>query len=394
MPEPKRIAAIITEYRRHSHADVIVGKILEGYNYAGRERPNLRIASMYIDQFPANDMSRALSRRFGFRIYPTIERALTLGGRQLAVDGVLSIGEHGNYPHNRLGQQLYPRRRFFEQIMRVIARSGRAVPVFNDKHLSTNWRDALWMVRRARQLHAPFMAGSSLPVTWRRPALNLPLHAPLEEAVQIGYDPFESYGFHALESLQCLAEYRRGGESGVQSVQFLRGEAMWQAMDRGLWSRELLERALARVPSRARGDYRAPTVRHRNGGVILIRYRDGFKAAIAMMNGVVHDANGGAFCFAGKLRGREQPVSTHFYLQNEDPFGHFAHLVRALEAFMHSYQAVYPVERTLLTTGVLEAAMISRHERNRIVATPHLNVRYQPTGWPSATSPIPQRIQR
>src|SRR4051812_32656537 len=60
MPEPKKIAAIVTEYRKWSHADVIVGKILEGYNYDGGAKPALKIVSMVVDQFPENDMSRAL----------------------------------------------------------------------------------------------------------------------------------------------------------------------------------------------------------------------------------------------------------------------------------------------------------------------------------------------
>src|SRR4051794_4565511 len=94
----KPVATIVTEYRKWSHADVIIGKILEGYNYDHGDKPNLRVVSMYVDQFPASDMSRALAQKYGFRITSTIEEALTLGGRQLAVDGVLCIGEHGKYP--------------------------------------------------------------------------------------------------------------------------------------------------------------------------------------------------------------------------------------------------------------------------------------------------------
>src|SRR6266446_1197827 len=100
----KKVAAIITEYRRWSHADVIIGKILEGYNQDGGAGPNLTVASMYVDQFPANDMSRDLAKKHGFKIYNSIPDALTAGGRQLAVDGVLCIGEHGNYPANAKGQ--------------------------------------------------------------------------------------------------------------------------------------------------------------------------------------------------------------------------------------------------------------------------------------------------
>src|SRR6516164_7854850 len=100
----KKVTAIITEYRRWSHADVIVGKILEGYDHQGGPGPDLRLVSMYVDQFPANDLSRGLARKHDFTIYDSIEKALTLGGNQLAVDGVLCIGEHGKYPTNTRGQ--------------------------------------------------------------------------------------------------------------------------------------------------------------------------------------------------------------------------------------------------------------------------------------------------
>src|SRR5947209_2590492 len=198
MPEPKRVAAVVTEYRRWSHADVIVGKIIEGFNYDGKDRPRMRLASLYVDQTPKGDLSRDLSRRYKFPIFRTIEGALTLGRKGLNVDGVLCIGEHGSYPSNARGQILYPRRRFFEEVTDVFQRTGRSVPVFNDKHLAVTWADARWMYDRARALFVPFMAGSSVVTTWRRPVLALPRDCDLIEAVQFGYGPFEGYGFHAL----------------------------------------------------------------------------------------------------------------------------------------------------------------------------------------------------
>jgi hypothetical protein len=250
------------------------------------------------------------------------------------------------------------------------------------------------MYDRARTLGAPFMAGSSVPVTWRRPETRLPMNCDLVEAVQVGYGPFEGYGFHAIEGLQCMVERRRGGEVGVRNVQCLMGNAMWEAMDRGAFSRELLEAAMSHVPAHAQGDYRKATTRSNESGVFLIEYRDGFKAAVAMMNGWVHEGEGGAFTFAARLRGEKQARSCQFYLQNDDPFAHFSHLVRAIDNMMRTGHASYPVERTLLTTGVLEAVMISRHEKNRRVDTPHLEVRYRPVDWPFATDAVPPRVNR
>jgi hypothetical protein len=394
MSEPKKVAGVVTEYRRHSHADVIVGKILEGFHHDGGAGPNLKLVGLYVDQFPAGDLSRALARKYGFAIRESIADALTLGGKELAVDGVLCIGEHGKYPKNDKGQVLYPRRRFFAEVADTFVRCKKVVPVFSDKHLAATWTDAKWMYDRARELFVPLLAGSSLPVTWRRPPLQLPKNCDLVEAVQVGYGPLEGYGFHALEALQCLAERRRGGETGVKAVQCLQGEAMWQALDQGRWSKPLLEAALARVPAHAAGDYRGPTAKAADAAVFLVEYRDGFRAAVAMMNGWVHEGDGGAFCFAGQLKGEEKPAGTHFYLQQPDPFAHFAYLVKAIEATIQTGHAVYPVERTLLTTGILDAVMTSRAEGNRRLETPHLAIRYQPTDWPFATDPVPKAVRR
>jgi hypothetical protein len=243
---------------------------------------------------------------------------------------------------------------------------------------------------RARELYVPLLAGSSVPLTWRRPELRLPRGCPLTEAVQIGYGPFEGYGFHALEGLQCLAERRQGGETGVKAVQCLQGEAMWQALDAGRWSRELLEEGLKRVPAHAAGDYRALSAKARDAGVFLIEYRDGFRAAVAMLNGYLYEGDGGAFCFAGRLADSPKPVSTHFYLQQPEPFAHFGYLVRAIDSLVHTQHAGYPAERTLLTTGILDAVMTSKAEGHRRVQTPHLAIAYQPTDWPFATDPIPK----
>jgi hypothetical protein len=394
MPDPKKVAAIITEYRRNSHADVIVGKILEGYLYDGKDKPNLKVVSMYVDQFPDSDMSKKLAEKHGFKIWDKIADALTLGGKELAVDGVLLIGEHGKYPFNERGQHLYPRARFFEETADTLARCKKSVPVFNDKHLAAIWPEAKWMYDRSRELHVPFLAGSSLPVTWRKPPLQLPKGCELVEAVQVGYGGLESYGFHALESLQCLVERRKGGETGVKTVQFLQGEDMWKAMDEGRWSKSILEAALALVPAHAKGDYREPTAKNKGAGVFLIEYRDGFKAAVAMMNGWVYEGDGGAFCFAGQLKGKDKPEACHFYLQQPDPFAHFIYLVKAIESLVVTGHPPYPVERTLLTTGILDAVMMSKADGQRKIETRWLDVRYQPTDWPFTTDPVPKVIKR
>jgi hypothetical protein len=393
-PEPKRVAAIVTEYRKWSHADVIVGKILEGFNYDGKEKPKLQLMSLYTDQVPKTDMSRDLAKKYGFRLAETISESLLLGGKKLAIDGVLIIGEHGTYPNNDRGQKLYPRRRFFEEVTKVFEAVGSAVPVFNDKHLAATWTDAKWMYDRATKLMLPFLAGSSIPVTWRKPDLALPFDCQIASAIQIGYGPFEGYGFHALEGLQCMVERRKGGETGVKAVTCLQGEAMWEAIDKLPNSKGVLEAGLKIVPAHATGDPRKLTVKDKEAGVFLIEYRDGLTAAVAMLNGYVHEGDGGAFVFAGQLKGEETPRATQFYLQQPDPFAHFAELLKAIESLIHTQHAPYPVERTLLTTGILDAVMTSKHLGGKRIETPHLKIAYQPTKWSHATGAIPKPVQR
>jgi len=217
------VAAVVSVYTPSSHADVIVGKILEGYQQDGGAGPDLEVVSVFTDQVPAQDMSREKAVKHGFRIASTIRDALTLGSGQLQVAGVLCIGEHGEYPRTPdTGQKMYPRRRFFDEVVDVFRDCHKVVPVFNDKHLGYRWEDASAIVETARQLEIPFLAGSSLPVAWRMPLFELPRDCEIEAAVTIGYGGFEDYGFHALEAHQCLLERRRGGETGVAAVRAFR----------------------------------------------------------------------------------------------------------------------------------------------------------------------------
>jgi hypothetical protein len=371
------VAAVVTEYRRNSHADVIVGKILEGFRQDGGPGPALRLAALYTDQVPRGDMSRDLAKKHGFLIARTIEEAITLGGDKVAVEGVLSIGEHGTYPYTAdTNQHMYPRRRFFDEIVAAFRKYRRVVPVFNDKHLAYAWRDAKHMADTARTLGIPFLAGSSVPVAWRVPELALPAGCELTAALGLGYGGLESYGFHALEGLQCMVERRKGGETGVESVQAVTGEGIVAALKERRWSRELLDAAVATTPAPPKGRGKDLA----KGAVFfLLKYRDGLQAAVAMSTGL-----SSAFAFAGQIKGEARPRATYLRLQEGPPYGHFAHLLRAIEHTVHTGKPAYPVERTLLTTGVLDALMHSAAKGNRVIETPELAVRYRPADWPFA----------
>ena len=343
------------------------------------------VVSAYVDQFPDGDLSRGRAGEFGFKIYPTIAEALRAGGDRLAVDAVLVIGEHGDYPNNELGQKHYPRYEFFKHVTDVFREDGRAVPMFNDKHLSWKWEWAKEMVDTARSLGFPLAAGSSLPVTWRMPSIDMPYGAEVEEVLCVAIGGVDSYDFHALEVIQCMAERRRGGETGVAPMQALRGDAVWQAAAAGDWGSggwdpRLFEACLCRTQTLAQPETfsdRYPTPEQMREWVkdpvcYRFEYADGLRATMLLMNGLVGD-----FTFAARLKGEPEPLSTLFHLPPNPNVTYSAELMSKAEETFLTGKTPYPVERTLLTSGLVAAGMLSLGSGQKRIATPHLAVRYQ-----------------
>ena len=374
----KPIAVIGTVYRPMSHVDHIAGRFIQGYARDGKLHvPAHYVATLHMDQLPDNDLSRGMAKEFGIRGCRTVEEALTDGNGKLAVDGVLLLAEHGNYPRNDRGQILYPRYEMMEKIVATFRRAGKSVPVFNDKHLSTTWVRAKEMAGWAQELQFPLMAGSSLPVTWRRPELELPLQTCLEDSLVAAHGGVEVYGFHALEALHVMHERRHGGETGVKAVTCLTGNDVWKAGDE-LWSWNLLEAALGRSETLNPGDIRRNVGNITVGGMpktpptaFLIEYRDGTRGTILLLNGHIQD-----FCFAAQIKGEAKPASCMFYLPQPPGAKYFDCLVANIEKLFENAKSPYPVERTLLTSGILAAAMESHYRRGARIETPELDVVY------------------
>tara|TARA_B100001123_G_scaffold361159_2_gene417563 strand:+ start:4524 stop:5699 length:1176 start_codon:yes stop_codon:yes gene_type:complete len=381
------IAVVTTIYRYLSHAQHFVDRFLVGYPYEGEwRRPEMKVVSLYVDQSPAGDQSQDRAREFGFGVYATIAETLRCGGEKIAVDAVLIIGEHGEYPISEIGQKLYPRHEFFKQCVEVFEADGRSVPIYNDKHLSYSFEKASEMVEDAHRLQFPLLAGSSLPVSWRLPDLELPLGCEIEEALMIGVGGSDPMDYHALEGMQCMIERRKGGESGVKSVQLLDGKAAWKAGESGLWSKELLEAALSRCDS-PQGlsveDGRTQDLLG-NGELMrltekpaayLLEFNDGLRATLLMLNGAIKD-----YCFAARLKGDTQPVSNQFFLSPTPNVTYSACLIRKIEEMITTGKAPFPAERTLIVSGALESCLQSRHQGNVKLDTPHLSVKYTPPG--------------
>jgi len=388
-PTRPKLAAVATTYFKYSHAQHIVDRFLDGYGWNGTHHyPPMDLVTLYVDQVGTTDLSRERGARHpSMKLCSSISEALTLGGGKLAVDGVVLVGEHGKYPRNEKGQTKYPRYEFFQEIVKVFRGSGRSVAVFNDKHLSWNWEWAKQMYDTSRELRFPFMAGSSLPVTWRTPQVEMPLGAHISEALCVCYGGVDSYDFHGLETVQCMVERRQGGETGVKWIQAYRGDRFWDALREGIWPRPLMDAALCRshtlTPARTGFNHCFPSVddmRRLVRDPVAYRYEhaDGLRCTMLLMNGLVRDFN-----FAAYVNGAREPWSTQMYLPMPDGrttlANFFSPLVNNMEKMYLSGRPTYPVERTLLTTGLTAAGVESLYQKQVRIETPHLGIRYHPT---------------
>jgi hypothetical protein len=380
----KKIAFIGTEVKQHSHAQHFLDRHAMGYTWGGRwQMPRFEIASVYIDQFPANDLGKQRIAKYKLNAYPSIAEALTLGTSKLAVDGVVIIAEHGDYPANEKGQRLYPRYKWFKEVVRVFEDSGRAVPVFNDKHLSTDWDECAEMIADSKRLNFGFLAGSSLPVTWRFPSIDMPWGTQLKESVCVGYGGVDSYDFHGLETAQCMSERRAGGEVGIKSVHTLRGENLWQALaaDDRADTRRLMVAALTRSHNLpVDGGFPIAPVTYEwakstlpDTIAYLIEHIDGFRTTMFLTG--IQDFN-----YAG-LRQDNEIVSCQMYLpmpgHGSTTADFFNPLARHIETLVLTGKSPYPAERTLLTSGMVIGGVESLFAGQKIYETPKMKVAYQ-----------------
>lgn len=367
--DQRKIAAVSTTYFVRSHSDDIITRELEGYWINEKfYPPPVRISSLYQDQIHEADVGQKLAMAYRVALKKSIGEALRLGTDKLAVDGVIVVGEHGNYPWNDKQQQLYPRFEFFSAIVDEFRKSGHAVPVYTDKHLSYDWGKAKKMYDWSKELGFPMMAGSSVPVTFRRPELDIPLGSEIDSALAVGSGWVTDGGiFHNLEVLQCFVERRRGGEGGVKAVQHLAGEAVWRAAEQKLWSKELMMAALSRAERPGKG--RPDDVK--NPVLCLIEYNDGFRGGALMLPGLVNE-----YLFAMQLKGEKAPRSTLLYDPPENS-NNFSMLVHGINQMLTTGTTPYSVERTLLTTGALSFLMESAARGHARMETPMLRINYR-----------------
>lgn len=372
-----RIACLVTFWgATRSHADWIITKLIDGYWWQGAHMASrVDVASVYLHQRPTSVLGEKVCKAKGIPVFDTVAGALTLGGTALDVDGVVIVGEHGQYPVDLKGHWLLPRWWMYQQMVKVFEQSGRSVPVFNDKHLSYDWDEAKWMFDKSRELKFALTGGSSIPTYYRTPELELANDTPITASISLGGAPDEGGFFHCVDVLQSFVERRKGGETGVASVQYIRGPETWAWTERTPWAGRLLEAVRTRLslkPGHFQG-INAPNV-------CVIEYRDGTRAAI-------YNAREVGWTWAGEIAGQPDPTVVsmlgfpgpfdQYHASNGQPHWIVETMVTGKEPF--------DAQRLLLSTGIVNVALESHWENGKYLAvgrridTPFLDMTYCPT---------------
>lgn len=372
-----RIAVLASYWgETRSHADWIVNKLIDGYWWNGAHMDSrVEVVSIYLHQHDSSQLAQKIAKAKNIPVFKTIGQAVTLGGKDLAVDGVVIVAEHGEYATDLKGHWLLPRWWMFQQVVRVFEQSKRSVPVFNDKHLSYNWDEAKWMFDKSRELNFPLTGGSSIPSYYRKPDIELAIDTPIKNSIVLGGTADEGAIFHAIDVLQTFVERRKGGESGVKSVQSIRGPETWKWVAANPWAAKLVEsvqKSFDLKPGFFQESERA--------NMCVIEYNDGTKAAVIAGRNV-------GWTWAGEIEGKTEPTIVSM-LGWAGPFDQY-HASNSqphwITEMMVSKKEPFHAERLLLSTGITNHYMDSNWEGSkyspvgRRLETPALNIRYRST---------------
>jgi hypothetical protein len=188
--------------------------------------------------------------------------------------------------------------------------------------------------------------------------------------------------------LQSIVEGRKGGETGISRVELISGDALAAALRQGRWSADLVAAAMAaekglaelRQP-RPMSLPLPPTERREDDKQIhhalLVTYKDGLRATVLKVG---YESN--RWNFACRLKGQSQPQATAFFNSPWGNRGLFKGLSHSIQQLFVQQREPYPVERTLLVSGALDAAMHS-HAQGKPIDTPHLEFSYTPRDFRS-----------
>lgn len=370
-----KIAVIATVWFPFSHADVMISRWLKAYpgdDAQGWYVGNSDIASVFIEQTPANDIGHTICQEYNVPIYASIHEALTTGTNGLAVDAVLLIGEHGDYPMNEFHQKLYPRKRLLDEIGNVFRKCGRSVPVFNDKHLSWSFAEAQEMLALADELKFPLYAGSGLPHCQLESVGTFNRGEKIHEALCLFFGHEEHYGYHSIELLQSFIEHRPGGETGIKKIRALSGTQVRETLERGEISADLLRSALALEGHPLRDDL-ISFILSRTDDLLAFQFEhlDGLKVTHLRLQKWIDN-------WAVSLRTDQKDIfSAHPKTGTAQNFyNNFAALNTSVERFFMIGETPNSIGRTHLAGGVLEACLHAWKKGPEWQQTPHLHLSY------------------
>ncbi|CAA9442243.1 MAG: hypothetical protein AVDCRST_MAG64-4276, partial [uncultured Phycisphaerae bacterium] len=367
----KPVAALVADWFENSHPEVLFTRLFQTYTRDGKGPVSrLELASVFRDLPSERDLTGKYAAAHGFRVAPSVEDALTLGTGKLAVEGVLISTEWAPYPLSDTGQFVYPHRRLFEECVKVFKASGRVVPVFMDKHLADTHADSQWIYDTAKEMKIPLMAGSSIPLCLHESTANVEAGAALKEVVGVSYHTLTTYGFHGVEMTQALAERRKGGETGIRRVRCLTGPAVWAAAGQ-VYDPQLLAAAIEAVGAKV-PEGKTPADVVPEPILFTIEHADGLRVNLFTLNGLVSG-------WAASWRYADGRTAAAL-MANEAALARarFDWQMRGVEDMVLTGKASWPAERTLLSSGTLDAALISKRDGGRVVDTPFLMTTYQP----------------
>ena len=358
----KRIAAITTAYFKYSHADDIITKFIEGYAdrraaspAALRGREPARSSSS-----PRRDIGRGMAARYGIPLFDSARGgADARAARELAVDGVLLIGEHGDYPHQREGAAALP-------AAPALRGDRRGLPPLGAERAGLQ-RQALLLRLGRRRVDVRPVARAGLPDDGgleragrlAAAAAGVPARASRSTA------PWRSASAASRPTGSTRSSCSRPSSSGGAAARRAwRPCNAWKAPRpgtrprRGAGAPTCSPAALRHVPGRQGPGRGVADLRRADpeAVVFLVEYGDGFRAAAYVARGLVAE-----FAFAAEVAGRAEPVGTWCEL-NKPQRDHFSFLCNHIEVMFRTGRPSYPVERTYLVTGML-AALMDSHAR-------------------------------
>jgi hypothetical protein len=329
-------------------------------------------------QHDSSLLGQKVAQAKGIPVFKSVGEALTLGGSDLSVDGVVIVAEHGEYATDLKGHWLLPRWWIYNQVVRVFEKSKRSVPVFNDKHLSYNWEDAKWMFDKSRELNFPLSGGSSIPIYYRKPEIEMDIDTPIKNSIVLGGTSDEGAIFHAIDVLQAFVERRKGGETGVKSIQSIRGADAWKWVERNSWVVKLLDSVASKFDFKPGHFQQTP-----QSNICVIEYNDGTKAAVIGAQGV-------GWTYAGEIEGQNEATVISM-LGWAGPFDQY-HASNAqphwITEMMVTKKEPFNAERLILSTGITNFYMESNWDGSkysatgRRIETPALNIKYKSTRGP------------